>query len=140
VINGCGTIFKIAGGSFTTLYTFSGGDDGSTPSTAVVVGKDGNLYGGTAGHGANGRGTIFQLTPGGTLTTLHAFDGTDGADANSLLQAADGNFYGATYFGGTGPCAATSNAPAGCGTLFEISSGGDFTSLYCFPASSTGGA
>jgi uncharacterized protein (TIGR03437 family) len=137
---GCGTIFKIAGGSLTTLYSFAGGDDGSSPSTVVVVGKDGNLYGGTSAHGANGQGTTFQLTPGGTFTTLHAFDDTDGANVNSLLQASDGNLYGATSYGGTGPCAATYYGPAGCGTLFEISSAGDFTSLYSFPASSTGGA
>jgi uncharacterized protein (TIGR03437 family) len=136
---GCGTIFKIAGGSLTTLYSFGGGDDGSNPSLPLVVAKDGNLYGATSGHGANGQGTIFQLTPGGTFTTLHAFDGTDGTNVNSLLQATDGNLYGTTSYGGTGTCASI-YYPAGCGTLFEISSAGDFTSLFSFPPASTGAA
>jgi uncharacterized protein (TIGR03437 family) len=136
---GCGTIFKLAGGSLTTLYSFGGGDDGSNPSIPLVVAKDGNLYGATSGHGANGQGTIFQLTPGGKITTLHAFDGTDGTSINSLLQATDGNLYGTTSYGGTGACASI-YYPAGCGTLFEISPAGDFTSLYSFPPSSTGGA
>jgi uncharacterized protein (TIGR03437 family) len=137
---GCGTIFKIAGGLLTTLYSFAGGDDGSNPSLPLVVGKDGNLYGGTTGKGANGQGTIFQLTPSGTLTTLHAFDGSDGSNVNSLLQATDGNLYGTTSYGGTGACPENIYGQAGCGTLFEVSSAGDFTSLYSFPPASTGAA
>ena len=33
----------------------------------------------TEGDGANGDGTVFRITPSGKLTTLHSFDGKDGA-------------------------------------------------------------
>ena len=43
---------------------------------------DGNFYGTTIQGGAScppyGCGTIFKITPSGTLTMLHSFDGTDG--------------------------------------------------------------
>ena len=62
---------------------------------------DGNFYGTTAAGGANGNGTVFKITPSGTLTTLHSFDGTDGSNPIAgLVQATDGNFYGTTATGG----------------------------------------
>jgi uncharacterized repeat protein (TIGR03803 family) len=54
----------------------------------------GNFYGTTDLGGADGDGTVFKITVGGTLTTLHSFDGTDGASPNALIQGTDGNFYG----------------------------------------------
>jgi len=47
-------------------------------------------------------GTVFQLTPTGTLAVLYAFTGgTDGAaPVAGVIQAADGNFYGTTSQGG----------------------------------------
>jgi uncharacterized repeat protein (TIGR03803 family) len=60
-----------------------------------VQATDGNLYGTTWAGGANGVGTVFMMTLDGTLTTLHSFDGTDGAYPSAgLVQATDGNFYG----------------------------------------------
>ena len=55
--------------------------------------------------GANGVGTVFKITPGGTLTTLHSacsqLDCADGGQPEAaLLQATDGSFYGTTSGGG----------------------------------------
>src|ERR1022692_4847153 len=134
---GCGTLFKITpSGALTTLYNFcsqSGCADGNGPG-ALVQGTDGNLYGITGGGGAaacsGGCGTIFKITTTGTLTTLHSFDLTDGANPGAgLIQATDGNFYGTTYSGG----ANNSNCASGaCGTVFKITPAGTLTTLHTF--------
>jgi uncharacterized repeat protein (TIGR03803 family) len=100
--DGYSTVFKItASGKLTTLYSFDGfPTDGSEPSTLVQA-ADGNFYGETANDGMHGCGTVFELTPAGTLTTLHSFDRTDGCNSfGGLLQATNGKFYGTPYFGG----------------------------------------
>jgi uncharacterized repeat protein (TIGR03803 family) len=99
----CGTIFKMTpAGALTTLHTFDG-TDGGNPLTALIQATDGNFYGTTSGVGYKGAcsgnncGSIFQLTPDGTLTTLHSFDKTDGMNpAAALVQGTDGNIYGTT--------------------------------------------
>jgi uncharacterized repeat protein (TIGR03803 family) len=100
-----------------------------------VQGSDGNFYGTTA-HGGNlvacdtlaypvpSCGTVFKITPGGTLTTLHLFDSTDGGwPLSGVIQGTDGNFYGTTVLGGAN----------GAGTLFKITPGGTLFTLYSFP-------
>ncbi len=130
---GCGTIFKITTqGKLTTIYTFclssSTCTDGSGPSGGLVLATDGNFYGVTSGGGVHNFGTVFRITPAGKLTTLHNFDNTDGwvAQGSGLIQAANGNFYGTTFYGGA-------NSE---GTVFEITASGTFTSLYSFPPDS----
>jgi len=50
----------------------------------------------------DGHGTVFKIDPSGTLTTLHSFSGTDGADPRArLFEADDGNLYGTTVAGGS---------------------------------------
>jgi uncharacterized repeat protein (TIGR03803 family) len=66
-----------------------------------------------------------MMTPGGTITTLHSFNATDGATPNALVLASDGNFYGTTISGGT-------NID---GTIFEITPQGTFSTLYNFSRS-----
>jgi uncharacterized repeat protein (TIGR03803 family) len=67
------------------------------------------------------------------FTTLHSFDGTDGAEPGfgALVQGTDGDFYGTTSLGG-----ANSNSEycgtGGCGTIFKITPGGMLTTLYNF--------
>ena len=126
--NGYGTVFKMTpDGKLTTLYSFcskSGCTDGEYPNAGVVQATNGNFYGTTSAGGANGQGTVFKMTPGGTLTTLHSFDdSTDGYEPNALIQATNGDFYGTTFGGG----------PNGAGTVFKITAGGKLTTLYSFP-------
>ena len=110
-----GTIFRITpAGSLTTVHSFSGAD-GNYPLAGLVPGRDGHFYGTTSGDrpfgGTNTFGTIFRLTPGGTLTTLFSFDGAGGASpVASLVQGGDGNFYGTAFEGGAG----------GDGTIFRL--------------------
>ena len=132
---GCGTIFKITpSGTLTTLYTFcptSPCRDGTDPYAALVQGTDGNFYGTTEGGGLGlGDGTVFKITPSGTLTTLHSFVGTDGVNPYAaLVQGADGNFYGTTRYGGTN----------NSGTLFKITPSGTLTTLHSFVGTDGGG-
>jgi uncharacterized repeat protein (TIGR03803 family) len=109
---GCGSVFKITPtGTLTSLYSFCSlpnCTDGDFPISGLIQGTDGNFYGTTSGGGSSsncdlGCGTIFMLTPAGTLTTLYSFSGLDGAlpFTGSLVYGLDGNFYGTTAGGGT---------------------------------------
>ncbi len=141
--NGCGTIYQLtAGGRFRTVHQFQGFQgtgDGSTPRAGLTQALDGSFYGATSQGGDLsctfggdvGCGTIFQLAPDGTLTILHTFEGTDGSAADMApIQATDGNIYGTTNLGGAGlDC---QNGYDGCGTIYQITSNGEFTKLYDF--------
>ena len=126
-----GTIFKITpSGKLTTLYTFCDDypfcSDGANP-IGPVLGNDGNFYGTTAFGGAYSEGSIFKITPSGTLTTIYSFctkvGCTDGSDARSgMILGSDGNFYGTTYYGGA------NNE----GTVFQITPAGVLTTLHSF--------
>jgi uncharacterized repeat protein (TIGR03803 family) len=126
---GCGTVFKITlGGALTTLHRFSGAD-GQSPNGGLVVAADGTIYGATSLGGPNQNcpnttcGTLFKITSAGTFTTLYNFDGgTDGAQPSPLIQAADGNLYGTTYWGGA----------IESGAVFRITPSGTLSTLYSF--------
>lgn len=102
--NDAGTVFGMtAGGKLVTVHSFDV-TDGATP-YALMLGSDGNFYGTTSagGNNSNGEnhGTIFEITPTGSFSNLHSFDGVDGALVYSgLVQGTNGLFYGTTYFGG----------------------------------------
>lgn len=118
-----GTIFKMTpSGQFTILYNFcaqSNCSDGGQASGGLIQGTDGNFYGTTQVGGANGNGTIFQITPEGQYTVLHNFDFTDGnAPQSPLTQGTNGILYGQAYDGGTGPCINTR-----CGVFFSLDMG-----------------
>jgi uncharacterized repeat protein (TIGR03803 family) len=126
-----GTVFKMTPtGRLTTLYSFcaqTNCTDGASPEAGLVLGTDDDFYGTTGG--ANGFGSVFKITSGGTLTTLHSFGYTDGASpAAALVQATDGNFYGTTSGGGPNFC----DTGDGCGTVFKITPSGTLTTLYSF--------
>jgi uncharacterized repeat protein (TIGR03803 family) len=90
-----GLIFRITPqGQYTVMHTFSGGVDGAGPSSALIVGSDGNLYGTTTKGGANGYGTVYQLTTAGNLTTVYDFQFTQTLTNNALMQHTNGLFYG----------------------------------------------
>lgn len=57
---------------FTTLRSFDG-PDVFGPDVKLVQGHDGNFYGMAGGGKAGLFGTIFEITPGGTLTVLYDF-------------------------------------------------------------------
>ena len=132
---GCGTVFKITpSGALTTLYRFcsqSGCTDGESPAAGLVQASNGDFYGTTRGGGAKGGGTVFRISPSGTLTTLYSFcsqlNCADGAYPEAaLIQAANGDLYGTTSSGGA--C-----EPA-CGTVFAITPSGTLTTIFDFCA------
>jgi hypothetical protein len=122
----------------TTLHSFDG-TDGAGPA-GLVQGANGNFYGTTIGGGTGGNadnppsGTVFEITPSGTLTTLFNFDNLNnespgGPMVGALVQGSDGNFYGLTVEGGSGSGCGT----AGCGTLFRMTPSGTLTVVYSVP-------
>ena len=117
--SGCGTFFKITPeGTLTTLYSFCARPsctDGAYPSGALVQAIDRNFYGTTYSGGypnecvPYGCGTVFKITPSGTLTTLYSFCSGIGCPdgfypSAGLVQASDGNFYGTTLENGAEGC------------------------------------
>jgi len=122
---GCGTVFRITlGGTLTTLHTFCAQNscpDGVYPG-GLIQATDGELYGITWAGTLSNNGTVFKITPGGQLATLHSFDGGDGSQPmGRLVQATDGNFYGATLYGYGSH-------------IFRITPSGTLTTLYVFCA------
>jgi uncharacterized repeat protein (TIGR03803 family) len=128
-----GTIFRITpAGGFSIVHAFTGSADGGFPSTGMILGADGSLYGTTDTGGALGRGTLFRMTLSGDLTVLHAFSG-NAADAwlpTGLVQAGDGNLYGTSFAGGL----------FDNGTLFRVTPAGAFTVLHMFSGGIDDGA
>ena len=122
---GCGTVFKLAGTTLTTLYSFSGRGDGNSPHDGLVMDASGNLYGTTTSGGFNvnsfcrqGCGVVFELSPssGGswTETVLHSLGAylSDGYEPiGGLIFDAAGNLYGT----------AIADMMYGGGTVFELS-------------------
>ena len=110
--------------TFTTLHSFDG-TDGTNPHAGLVQATDGNLYGTTYLGGADNDGTVFKITPSGTLTTLHSFAGypTDGGNPDAgLVLATNGDLYGTTYEG----------EASDAGAVFKITPGGKLKILYSF--------
>ncbi len=126
-----GTIFRITtSGAYTVLHVFSGNfgskPDGANPADGLTLASNGDFYGTTKAGGASEDGTVFKMTPAGTVTLLHSFTGTsDGSmPIGALVQASDGNLYGTCYSGGAN----------GTGTVFRITTKGAFTKIYDFAA------
>jgi uncharacterized repeat protein (TIGR03803 family) len=112
---------------FSTLADFSGPNGAYPYLISLVQGKDANLYGTTQQGGLNSQGTVFKISPSGTLTTLYNFcsqtNCSDGAyPYGGLVLGTDGNFYGTTSGGGAGSY----------GTVFKITPRGTLTTLYSF--------
>jgi uncharacterized repeat protein (TIGR03803 family) len=129
LVPACITTQALQAQTFTTLHSFDGTDGADVAAAELIQATDGNLYGTTTGGGLNSDGTVFKITPKGTLTTLHSFDSTDGATPwAGLVQATNGNFYGTTTSGGL-------NSE---GTVFKITPGGTFTTLQSFDGTDGG--
>jgi uncharacterized repeat protein (TIGR03803 family) len=149
IFGSCGTVFRLmppdhgeSSWELATLYTFSGGSDGSGPTSTLIADKTGALYGtaqragtfsGPVG-GILGSGVVFKLTPPAhdktpwIETVLWSFSG--GADGGvpvpGLIADEQGALYGTTEFGGNvnpqGPC-----GPDGCGVVFKLTGTGFVT-------------
>src|SRR5438309_7053752 len=125
---GNGTVFKMSpSGVLTTLYAFCAQPncpDGNFPDAGLVEGTDGNFYGMTNSGGSHSAGTVYKITPEGSLTTIYNFCSqpscADGGypDYGSLLLDR-GYFYRTTRRGGLVS-----------GTLFKIDANGDMTTLH----------
>lgn len=104
--NNDGVVFKITySGVFTTLHSFDN-TDGSDPN-GVTQGSDGNFYGttysGSSGNCLSGCGTVFKMTPQGSLKTIYIFC--------------------------TGDCSDGSNPAAGCNTTATTTAVARFSKL-----------
>jgi uncharacterized repeat protein (TIGR03803 family) len=126
--------------NFSTLYSFEAPAAntftsalGSQPDTTPALGPDGAIYGMTTDGGQYGSGVIYRFDPHShQYTVLHTFSATDAngdnADGatpgNGLTAGPDGVFYGMAELGGTN----------GNGTIFKITTSGEFTVLHTFSA------
>lgn len=135
---GYGTVFQLAPGSTWTeniLYSFQNTTDGATPYAGLIADAAGNLYGAATDGGANGGGTVFELSPSegswtfSVLTSVPGW-GVSGTFRNLMFDAS-GNIYGTTH------CDGANSA----GTIYELTpSGGSwtYTLLYTFTGGSDG--
>jgi uncharacterized repeat protein (TIGR03803 family) len=116
---GYGSVYEVTndnnvtnGGShtLTTLASFDGATDGSTPSGGMVMDGHGNLFGTTVGGGVYGHGTVFEIAKGSnTITTLVSCDLNSGASPEGdLTEDSNGNLFGIS---------------AGGGSVFEVQTG-----------------
>ena len=127
VFGGNGAVFELAApkaGSGhwkeTVLYRFTDENDGAGPEDALILDKNGNLYG-TTNFGNTFHGTVFGLKPptgkvgNWTFATLYGFEGSPdgGQPAASLILDTRRNLYSTTQNGGRVSC--------NCGTVFEVS-------------------
>ncbi|WP_157995377.1 choice-of-anchor tandem repeat GloVer-containing protein [Peristeroidobacter soli] len=123
-----GAIFRLTpSGMETVMVSFSSANcQGAFPNLGgLIQGRDGKLYGTTYDGGARGGGNVVSMTLDGVCTSVASFSTNDGGPyylIGSLVQASDGNFYGASMAGGT----------ANNGALFRMTPSGVVTLLDVF--------
>jgi uncharacterized repeat protein (TIGR03803 family) len=130
-----GTVYKLTRSPgrwiFSVFYSFDR-TQGFQPMSGVTFDATGNLYGTLFAGGANGAGSVYQITPSGSATVLYSFNGSyDGANPQAgVTFDAAGNLYGATSTGGAG----------GGGVVFELSpSNGTWIYTPIYSLSGSGG-
>jgi uncharacterized repeat protein (TIGR03803 family) len=113
---------------FTSLYSFNGTNGGNS-SAALILGKDGFLYGTAQYGGSNrtdtftGEGTVFKITTNGAFTPLVYFTGANGRNPRAgLVQTTNGLLYGTTYQNGGG-------------SVFRMTTNGSLTNIVWFNSS-----
>jgi uncharacterized repeat protein (TIGR03803 family) len=134
---GCGTFFSInIDGKERVLHNFGYKKDGRNP-VAGLIDVGGTLYGATNVGGAYGWGTIFSITPSGKERVLHNFgQKPDGEYPNGDLIDVGGMLYGTTFGGGIAQ--APNCSSEGCGTVFSISTDGEYKVLHRFQSGADG--
>ncbi len=130
--NGAGTLYRMdAFGQLETLISFDhrGIDDrGAHPSADLMVASDGTIWGTTEEGGVTGDGTVFSMTADGDLTSHVDFSDSGesfrgGSPMGRLVEDVNhGAIYGVTWRGATNSS----------GTVFRLTSGGDFSTLVEF--------
>ena len=147
---GDGTVYAVTPGStdggakVRYLHQFGDGsvvNDGVAPEYGpLLIDAAGNVYGETTEGGSAGYGTVFEITAtSDKVTILHNFgSGADGENPDGgLTLASDGNFYGATFAGGTHGSDNPDGTTTGDGTLFRISpKGTDYAVIHDFDSTS----
>jgi uncharacterized repeat protein (TIGR03803 family) len=116
-------------GGYQLLHSFSGHGDGSEPWDALIEDGTGNLYGTTLSGGENNWGTIFRITPRGTVTVLYSFcNNCKGGEIPHAGLIADkaGNFYGTATYGGDSK---------GQGVVYKLAPDGTENVSYAFAGS-----
>jgi len=127
---GCGVVFKLdPGGKESVLYSFTGGPDGSTPDSAILV-VGGKLYGAANSGGTANLGVVYELDAAGRQTVVYSFAGNaDGSDPFAgLCLDPSGGLYGTTGYGG----------PNNAVVIYEIDAHGHETTIYAFPGGTAG--
>jgi uncharacterized repeat protein (TIGR03803 family) len=123
---GGGTVFQMTPEGILTTFAFfpSNAMDSPLP-IRLIQSRNGNFYGTTYFGGSSNCGTIFSVAPGGTLTTLFSFTGTNGYGPSALIEGSAGNLYGTTDLGGPGEL-------NGHGTVFQMTPSGVLTTSAWF--------
>jgi uncharacterized repeat protein (TIGR03803 family) len=135
---GFGGVGRLApDGTLSVVHAFADdGSEGLSSYGGLIQGSDGNLYGTTffGGNDEDSVGTVFKLTLSGTYTLLHSFVIDDNKDPRKpytgLAQGPDGNLYGTTLEGGSSER----------GTIFRISTSGEFSVIHTFKGGDDDGA
>jgi uncharacterized repeat protein (TIGR03803 family) len=122
-----GTLFKVTTNGILTTLVYFNFSPGALPLAGLTLGPDGNFYGtteeGVNEYGGSSYGTVFMVTTNGTFTNLVSFRFGNGSDPKAALTLGlDGNFYGTTYYGGSGSA----------GTVFKVTTNGTLKSLVSF--------
>ena len=121
----CGTVFRVTpDGEFTTAVQFNDSNGADPWDEGLLKGPQGVLYGTTYGDGTGADwGTVFTLTPDGTLTTLVTFNGQNGANPQgTMIRGRDGFLYGTTSTFGS----------SFYGTVFQMTTTGTLTTIADF--------
>ncbi len=117
--------------TYRVLYKFgSNANDPLQPRgpDAIAQGRDGNLYTTSANGGTSNNGTVFKVTPSGTLSVVSNLGSPGNTSFSGVTLGTDGNFYGTTELNGEGP-----------GTVFKVTSSGVETGLHIFGNTGDGG-
>ena len=126
-----GSVMPASAQTYTGLHDFNSGagDPANLVDTGLLPqGKDGNLYGVSAGGGTSG--TVYNVTAAGTPTVLTSLNSSTGDAAGcGLTLGSDGNFYGVAPQGGT----------SNVGTAYKVTPTGTLTVLHNFTNNGDGG-